>query len=155
MDRQGWSGWCEILVEVTVYLCGLIGLAFLQAVLVFTLIVLGMNYRPAWGQHAGHAQHHASYQSWVNRNGHGCCNDTDCREIGAGEEREQHGALEVLIHGVGAARGQVAWCPVLSHHYLKAGNVPNASVSHVCVTGYYGATTPCTQFICYQPQPRM
>lgn len=137
------------------YLCATIEILVGVSVLVFALLLVGASYKPVRGQHHTHSLHHASYQSWVNRNGHGCCNDTDCREISDHEERERDGALEVLIEGVGVAKGQAAWCPVLSHHYLKTGNVPNASVSHACVSAFYGATTPCTQFICYQPKPRM
>ena len=59
----------------------------------------------------------------------------------------------LAVRGVGKAAGQAAWCPVLRHHYLRAGNVPNAAVSHACVTDYYKAETPCEQLVCYQPRP--
>jgi hypothetical protein len=149
-------GWVELVRDVGVYSAGVLLALALAGVLLFVLFALAAGYRPALAQpHHTHDHHHASYQSWENSAGKGCCNDTDCREIADEEERERGGELEVLIEGVGAARGQVAWCPVLPHHYLKRGNVPNAAVSHVCVSAFYGATTPCTQFICYQPKSRM
>lgn len=77
---QSRSGWCEILVEVTVYLCGLIGVAFIQAVLVFALILFGMNYRPAWGQQNPNCTQFG-FQIGVTC----CCSNDCCREAEAGE----------------------------------------------------------------------
>lgn len=100
-----------------------------------------------------HDLHHAYYQNWVNGINQGCCNDRDCKELADAEERSVAGRLEVLIVGVGVVKDQVSWCPVLPHHYLRTGNAPNWSSSHVCVTGTYGGATPCEQFVCYQPKP--
>ena len=97
----------------------------------------------AFGQH-NHAQHHDHYSGWVNQDGKGCCNNQDCGQLGEDDERTSNGKLEVRVEG--------QWCPVLSVHYLKSGNVPNASVAHVCVLKY-GNGGPCERFICYQPRP--
>lgn len=67
-------------------------------------------------------------------------------------QRTRNGELEVFVQGVGVARGKSEWCPVLRHHYLRSGNAPDGSSAHSCVTNYYGGTTPCEQFICYQPE---
>lgn len=99
----------------------------------------------------GVALPHDIYTNWANKNHLGCCNNMDCAPIAEGEERI-NGRIEVFVRGVGAAKGQAAWCPVLSHHYLSTGNAPNGSASHYCITDYYGGTTPCAQFVCYQPQ---
>lgn len=98
-------------------------------------------------------QHHASYQSWTNNDGKGCCNNADCSEIEDAKVRETDGKIEVFVQGVGSAAGQSAWCPVLHSHYLKHGNAPNWSSAHACITQYYGGATPCAQFICFQPKP--
>jgi len=91
-----------------------------------------------------------NYTNWINKLGKGCCNNQDCRPIPANYERTENGVLEVLVPGEGPAQGTVAWCPVLPHHYLKSGNAPDGSQAHYCV--YYAAgSTPCEQFICYQP----
>ena len=100
-----------------------------------------------------HDHHHASYQSWVNSNGQGCCNSRDCNAISESDEREIAGRLHIYIRGVGKAKGQAEWCPILSLHYLRAGNVPDATTAHVCISDHYEAETPCGQFICYQPRP--
>lgn len=94
-----------------------------------------------------HAQHHASYQSWVNKQDKGCCDNRDCGELPDADERADGGVLAVKIEG--------QWCPVLPHHYLKRGNVPNASVSHVCVQKQVipGDRSPCLRLLCYQPRP--
>lgn len=106
----------------------------------------------AGGRH-NHAHHHDVYQGWENGLDQGCCNDQDCGQLPDADERTDAGKLEVRIEG--------EWCPVLPHHYLKKGNVPNASVAHVCVLkpivdDYSGAPDPrgpCERFICYQPRP--
>jgi hypothetical protein len=94
-----------------------------------------------------HHRHHADYQNWINKAGEGCCNNQDCGEIKEGDERSSNGFLEVRVEG--------QWCPILSKHYLKSGNVPNASTSHVCV--WHPASKPglgpCARLLCYQPQP--
>lgn len=99
----------------------------------------------ALAQHR-HDQHHAHYQGWYNGLEVNCCNDQDCGEIADADERISGGVLTVKIEG--------AWCPVLSHHYLKRGNVPNASVSHVCVDKKkLPGQSPCDRLLCYQPRP--
>lgn len=92
-----------------------------------------------------------NYSNWVNKNGHGCCNNEDCLPIPEGFERTREGVLEVFVEGRGVAKGKSEWCPVMAHHYLSKGNAPNGSVSHYCVWHHAG-NTPCLQFICYQPQ---
>ncbi len=100
----------------------------------------------ALAQH-NHAQHHAFYQNWTNKQGMGCCNDQDCGELADADERIEGARLSVRIEGT--------WCPVLPQHYLKSGNVPNASVSHVCVQKQIvpGRGSPCDRLLCYQPKP--
>ena len=102
---------------------------------------------------SGHAQFHAFYQNWVNREAKGCCNDRDCKPLHEDAQREIRGIAEILVHGVGVAKNQAAWCPILPRHYLSRGNAPNWNVAHACITDYYGGRTPCEQFICYQPKP--
>lgn len=94
-----------------------------------------------------HAQHHNVYQSWINKAGKGCCNNQDCGELAAENERENAGQLEVRIEG--------QWCPVEALHYLKSGNAPNWQTSHVCVARAYDGNTltPCERLLCYQPKP--
>lgn len=99
------------------------------------------------------ARAHDGYMNWKNKQGFGCCNNTDCRPIPESDERTVNGELQVFVRGVGIAAGQSAWCPVLAKHYLSSGNAPDWSSSHACVSGHYGAQTPCGQFICYQPRP--
>jgi hypothetical protein len=101
---------------------------------------------------SGLARAHDGYHDWVNRAGLGCCNNRDCAPIDPSEVRSIGGKLHVYVRGVGVARGEHAWCPVLSHHYLRSGNAPDPSTPHACISGHYGATTPCEQFICFQPQ---
>lgn len=111
------------------------------------LVILALLIAPSFvhAQH-NHAQHHANYQSWINKADKGCCNNQDCGELAGADERTDGGALQVKVLG--------EWCPVLPHHYLKRGNVPNASVSHICVAKYVAANTPtCERLLCYQPQP--
>ena len=95
---------------------------------------------------------HVDYRSWVNLEGKGCCDNSDCRPISYDDERTVNGKLEVFVRGEGVAKGQSAWCPVLQSHYLKTGNAANWQSSHACVWSGAGST-PCTQFICYQPKP--
>lgn len=93
-----------------------------------------------------HHQHHAFYQNWVNKHDKGCCNNQDCGELAQSDERTTGGVLSVRIEG--------QWCPVLPHHYLKRGNVPNASTSHICVQKYsLPGQSNCDRLLCYQPQP--
>lgn len=94
---------------------------------------------------------HDGYQDWINRRGQGCCNDRDCRPLPADELRVIDGVLHVYARGVGVASGQSDWCPVLRHHYLSRGNAPDPSTAHACISAYYGGSTPCEQFICFQP----
>ncbi len=99
----------------------------------------------AHGQ-SNHAQHHATYQNWVNKSNKACCNDHDCGTLRDEDERTVGGVLSVRIEG--------QWCPVLPHHYLMRGNVPDASVSHVCVQKHSlpGQST-CDRLLCFQPKP--
>lgn len=100
-----------------------------------------------------HEQGGVNYHDWKNSKQQGCCNNRDCKPLEDHEERVTSAGTEVLVRGVGVAKGQVAWCPVTSQHYLSKGNAADSTRSHSCVTDHYGATTPCTQFICYQPKP--
>lgn len=118
---------------------------------IIAMLVVFASASSSSSQH--HAQYHNSYQSWVNNDNKGCCNNADCDEIKDEKVREEGGKIEVFVEGVGVATGQSAWCPVLHSHYLKKGNAPNWSSAHACITGYYGGTTPCAQFICFQPKP--
>lgn len=130
---------------VLFYVCGAIWACVIFSILVGFIFIWAAS-RPV----RGHATHHASYQSWFNSalpKPQGCCNNTDCRELADADERELNGVLAVRVEG--------AWCPVEPRHYLSRGNVPNASVSHACVSAHYGGKTPCEKFICYQPKPRM
>lgn len=102
-----------------------------------------------------HGRFHAAYyQNWVNNDDNRCCNDHDCRELAAEDERtDGAGNLEVYVRGVGVAFGTAAWCRILPRHYLRRGNAPNWASSHVCISTWYGGNTPCEQLICYQPKP--
>jgi hypothetical protein len=106
---------------------------------------------PALAQ-TNHDRHHDVYQNWVNQEGKGCCNDQDCGELAEGNERPSPSGrgIEVRIEG--------EWCPVRPGHYLKHGNAPNWSTSHVCVVkknnGYTQNNMPvCERLLCYQPKP--
>ncbi len=94
-----------------------------------------------------HATHHANYQSWVNRNNEGCCNNQDCRPLEAAHERMNGRQVEVLIEGT--------WCQIEPRHYLLKGNVPDASTAHVCVWHEYSkpGRGPCERLLCFQPRP--
>lgn len=107
----------------------------------------------AFGQGHNHHLHHAAYQSWINSDGQGCCNDRDCGEIADQYVRMTAQGVFVFIEGVGVAKGKSDWCPVLRKHYLSKGNAPNWTTAHVCITAYYGGKTPCEQFVCFQPRP--
>jgi hypothetical protein len=124
-------------------------LASLAAPAAFFLIVFALD--AARGQehhHArdGHAQFHANYQGWINQAGQGCCNNQDCAPLADADERTSRGFLEVRVEG--------QWCPILSKHYLRKGNVPDASTAHVCAW-LPGAQPggPCERLLCYQPKP--
>jgi hypothetical protein len=97
------------------------------------------------------ASAHDGYQDWVNRRGQGCCNDRDCRPLRAEHLRVERGRLEALVRGVGSAAGQIEWCPIEAHHYLRRGNAPDPSSAHICVTAHYGGKSPCAQLVCFQP----
>lgn len=106
---------------------------------------------PALAQE-NHALHHASYENWVNQQERGCCNDMDCGELRDDDERTSAGIVEVRVEG--------QWCPVKPWMYLKRGNAPNWSTSHVCVIRPYRGDDadeplpPCQRLICYQPKPQ-
>lgn len=96
-----------------------------------------------------HEQHHATYQNWVNQKGAGCCNDQDCGELDAENEREGMQGVEVRVENV--------WCPINPGHYLRKGNAPNWLTSHVCVQKrtVWNAPSPCERLLCYQPKPKV
>src|SRR5690349_2859013 len=100
----------------------------------------------AIAQH-NHQQHHPVYQNWVNKHDKGCCNNQDCGELRDEDERANGEAVEVRIEG--------QWCPVQSWHYLKRGNAPDWSTSHICVQRHFGGTktSACDRLLCYQPKP--
>lgn len=106
---------------------------------------------PGAGAQKNHDLYHITYKEWMNQNGHGCCNDRDCGELAERDERETNGAIEVRIEG--------QWCPIKPWMYLKKGNAPNWSMSHVCVVkAYYGdddgqPLPVCDRLKCYQPKP--
>lgn len=115
--------------------------------IIIILLVLFLLYPLARAQD-GHAMYHATYYSgWINKGGAGCCNDEDCGRLADADERVSNGVLEVRILG--------EWCRIQPHHYLKQGNVPDASVSHVCVrkNTLYQSLHPCARLLCYQPRP--
>ena len=93
-----------------------------------------------------HQRHHAFYQNWVNQQDRGCCNNQDCGELRDEDERNTGNGIEVRVQG--------EWCPVKAFHYLKRGNAPDWSTSHVCIMKYRAAnTTACDRLLCYQPKP--
>jgi len=96
----------------------------------------------------GHAQHHAFYKSWINKNDKGCCNDQDCAPLQDENERSTPKGIEVRIEG--------KWCPVEPYHYLKKGNAPDWGSAHVCVQKLFSNSPPkdpCDRLLCYQPKP--
>lgn len=112
------------------------------------LIFLLLLYPFAGRAQRNHAQHHASYNSWVNKADKGCCNNQDCGELADENERSTAAGIEVKIEG--------EWCPVQSFHYLKRGNAPDWSSAHVCVQKQYAgmpAVGACARLLCYQPKP--
>lgn len=109
------------------------------------LILLALLGTTALAQH-NHAQHHPHYQSWENKQGVNCCNQMDCGALADADERTDGGILAVRVEGV--------WCPILPHHYLSRGNVPDASTSHVCVQkSWKPGVSACDRLLCYQPKP--
>lgn len=103
-----------------------------------------VQFRP----HDGHARFHSTYRDWINGQDRGCCNDQDCAPLAAEDERERPAGIEVRIEG--------RWCPVKPFHYLKRGNAPDWSTSHVCVQKQQSWMTPknpCDRLLCYQPKP--
>lgn len=120
--------------------------ALITIVIVVCLAWLLASFVKVEAQH-NHSQYHASYQSWVNKDGKGCCNDRDCGELADQDERNTADGTKVKIEG--------QWCPVLAHHYLKSGNAPNWQTSHVCVTPKLEGDNrgPCQRLNCYQPKP--
>jgi hypothetical protein len=111
-------------------------------VLLLALLLLYPLARARAQEH--HERHHAYYQGWMNKAHFGCCNDQDCGELSEQNERTTAAGIEVRIEG--------EWCPVLPHHYLKQGNSPDWSTSHVCVQK---GPVPrvCERLLCYQPKP--
>lgn len=119
-------------------------LAIAIAIIVVTLCLI---YPLAHAQYS-HAQYHdVYYKNWINKRGAGCCNGQDCTALDDADERTNHGTLEVRIQG--------QWCEIKPYHYLKTGNVPDASTAHVCVQKNVvpNAVAPCDRLLCYQPKP--
>ena len=100
----------------------------------------------ALAQH-NHAAGHSEYTKWTNRNGAQCCNGSDCGSLKPEEEKQENGKLYVKVENT--------WCEVKPHMYLKTGNAPDWSSSHVCVwpsaTEY--SRPVCERLMCYQPRP--
>lgn len=136
----------RIVVLALLYLIGCAIVLLLLAALGFAFLILASSHKPALAQH-NHAEHHAHYQNWVNKDNKGCCNDQDCGTLNDADERTSRGFQEVRIEGV--------WCPVEPKHYLKSGNAPDASTSHVCVWHRQAqpALSICERLLCYQPKP--
>lgn len=102
---------------------------------------------PVLGQ-KNHDVGHIFYKGWVNKADRNCCNNDDCGVLGEGNERTTaNGGIEVFVLGT--------WCPIKPHHYLKSGNAPDWSVTHVCVlkTVPWQIIAPCDRLLCYQPKP--
>ena len=112
-----------------------------------SLVALLALWPPALHAQEHHERHHAYYQNWVNKQDKGCCNDQDCGELREEDERNTRDGVEVRIEG--------QWCPVQPFHYLKRGNAPNWTTSHVCVQKYPSPpnTSVCERLLCYQPKP--
>jgi hypothetical protein len=106
--------------------------------------ILLLFYTCAHAQH-DHARHHAFYQNWINQRDKGCCNNQDCGTLREEDERTTQAGVEVRIEG--------RWCPVQSWHYLKRGNAPDWSTSHVCVLKSFAPGNVCDRLLCYQPKP--
>jgi hypothetical protein len=116
------------------------------AIIVLGLFLLGLY--PLAHAQEHHERHHATYQNWVNQRDKGCCNNQDCGTLAEENERQTPKGVEVRIEG--------KWCPVEPWHYLKRGNAPDWSSSHVCVRKQYyaeGYIQPCERLLCYQPKP--
>lgn len=101
---------------------------------------------PAYAQH-NHDYGHSVYQSWVNKAGFGCCDGRDCGSLADSDERTDGNKIEVRVEGV--------WCQVMTNHYLRRGNAPDWSTSHICVGPRLPSSTsnPCDRLRCYQPRP--
>jgi len=115
----------------------------MRPLLVATLVLLPLGVNAQ--EH--HALHHAYYQNWVNKQDRGCCNNQDCGELRTENERMTGDGVEVRIDG--------EWCRVQPHHYLKQGNAPDWSTSHLCVQKYSTTAnaSACQRLLCYQPKP--
>jgi hypothetical protein len=115
-------------------------------VMIIGLVI--MFYTVAFAQEQ-HDRGHLNYQNWVNKDDKDCCNNQDCGSLASVNERNTDaGTVEVRIEN--------EWCPVLAHHYLKRGNAPDWSTSHVCVRKQYEGTPvvdACERLLCYQPRP--
>lgn len=110
------------------------------------LLILTFSF-PALAQ-INHHLDHGNYKNWVNQAGRECCNNQDCGKLPEVNERTGiDGRIEVRI-------GET-WCPILKHHYLKSGNAPDWSTSHVCVLKAvpWQIISPCDRLLCYQPKP--
>jgi hypothetical protein len=111
------------------------------------ILALAAMTAPAQAQH-DHAAGHSFYQSWVNKVDRSCCNNEDCRTLREADERTTAtGGIEVRVLG--------QWCPIKPHHYLKSGNAPDWSTSHVCVlkAAPWQIIPACDRLLCYQPKP--
>lgn len=90
-----------------------------------------------------HEAHGVNYSSWTNRAGEGCCNNQDCRAA-ADEEVQLSPVVKVKVGD--------DWCPVLEKHYLRTGNAPDWSSSHVCISNN-PHRKGCDRLLCFQPKP--
>lgn len=126
----------------TAWRWALLGLAIF---ILFFLFIWALC-QPASAQH-DHAAGHAYYSKWTNQNGQLCCNNADCGSLKPEEEKQENGKLMVKIEG--------QWCEVKPHMYLKTGNAPDWSSSHVCVWPDYEGrgSSACSRLMCYQPKP--
>lgn len=114
-------------------------------VLVIALLLLYPLARARAQEH--HDLNHDHYRNWMNKNGFGCCNNRDCGALSAENER-------VTVAGIVEVKIDNEWCPVLPHHYLRKGNAPDWSTSHVCISPYiYKGLSPCERLMCFQPRP--
>lgn len=117
-------------------------------ILVFFAVLLWLyTMADARAEGAHHVYHEGYYKGWVNQADQGCCDNKDCDELADADERTTGGKLEVRVEN--------QWCEIKPRFYLKRGNVPNAAVSHVCVSPAIEGVTasPCDRLRCYQPRP--
>lgn len=71
--------------QVLFYIGDVAWVCFIAAVLMTGLFLWAAS-KPVRAQHH-HAQHHSHYQSWVNKDNKGCCNNQHCRTLADADER--------------------------------------------------------------------